>query len=26
MLPSAEGNRIEFDCKVSQGLVSFYDN
>lgn len=26
MLPSAEGNRIEFDCKVSNGIVSFYDN
>ena len=26
MVPAAKGNRIEFDCKVSNGVVSFYDN
>ena len=26
MRPSADGNRIEFDCKVTSGVVSFYDN
>jgi hypothetical protein len=26
MLPAADGNRIDFDCKVSNGVVSFYDN
>jgi len=26
MLPAPKGNRIEFDCKVNKGVVSFYDN
>jgi len=26
MRPGTKGNRIDFDCKVSNGVISFYDN